>query len=255
MQWSALAFSIRMLHIDGLLDEAHERNDECVHLGVALGEPDAVMWWGALNIAEGRLRGEAGVTFEEVSDYAEHFAGLPTWRLGQVQSLAFDGQVDEARRRLAELEETPEGMLDEPLPMWGPCQFAEIAHTLRDGDLAARCARALAPFRGQWSNFVLSVSAPVESHIGICKMLMGEHDEAIALLEEALSLIESRAPGLIPIGCMNLAEALIARAGPDDVSRAGDVLVRARGAALGLGAAGYVEAAEAMAVQIGARIS
>lgn len=244
LRWTALAFSIRVLHNEGRLDEARQRNDECARMGEALGEPDAWMWWGALAIAEGRLRGQVAATPEQVAEYAEQFAGLPTWKLGQVQSLAYAGRVDEARQLLAQIELTPEGLLDEPFPIWGPAQFAEAAHTLRDGDMAARCARALEPYRGMWSNYLLGVAAPVESHLGICRMLAGEHDEAVARLEDALSMIEAQAPGLLPIGCLNLGEALLARNSPGDRTRALEVIARARDVALRLGAPGYVEGAD-----------
>ncbi len=251
LRWTAMAFSVRVLHIDGRLDEAHQLNDECALLGESIGEPDAWMWWGALASAEGRLRGEAGATAEQVADLAEQFSGLPTWRLGQVQFLAFEGKVDEARALLASSGLSPEGLLDEPFPIWGPAQFAEVALSLRDSDIAAHAAEVLEPYRGMWSNYLLSMAAPVESYLGVCRMLTGELDEAVALLEDALTTIETKAPGLLPIGYLNLGEALATRATPDDRARAAGIFTRARHEALRIGSHGYVKIADDMAAALG----
>jgi hypothetical protein len=109
----------------------------------------------------------------------------------------------------------------------------------------------LEPYRGMWSNYLLSMAAPVESHLGVCKMLTGELDEAVTLLDEALVTIETKAPGLLPIGCLNLGEALVARGTPADRARAAELFARARHEAVRIGSHGYVQSADDMAARLG----
>lgn len=252
LQWIAESFRVRFLLADGLLDEAHVRTDECFELGNGLGEPDALMWWGALVSAEARQRGDSAGEPEQVRAFADTYPGLRTWRVNHANTLAARGLLDEARAVVDEFELDPVDLCGDPLPMWGAYLFAELAYTLRDAVMAERTRAALAPMRGTWAHYHLYAAGPVEIAEGMCCLAAGRLDEAVTALQNAAAALHSRgAKGLLCRIVLPLAEALIARGSPGDREAALGVIEEARALATATGASGLREQAEGLAARLG----
>jgi len=229
IQWDALCFSVRDLHLLGRLDEAHRVNDECFELGRSLGEPDALMWWGATIAGERYTRGESGATPEESAAFADEYPGAPTWRLSQVVALAYEGRLDEARRLMESHGLSPERLVREPFPLMVPLQFADVALRLGDADLARRCTQLLAGHEGCWGHYYLGVLGPVDLGLGWCALTVGNFDEALEHMEAACAAIEAAgARGLHPHGLLARAQAHLARNGSGDAVKAAALLAEAR---------------------------
>ena len=163
IEWDARCFALRVLHLDGRLDEARRLNDECLALGESLGEPDAVMWWGAIYGGEMYFRGTQGEIAEPARAFADQYEGAPTWRLGQVLAMAAGGDAHGARRVIEEHGLVPERYAEEPFPLLVPFQWAEIAYHLGDRDLqrgppacwirtAGAGCTTTSPSTGRWSS-------------------------------------------------------------------------------------------------------
>jgi hypothetical protein len=252
IQWDAKCFSIRLLLLDGSLDEAHQLSDECLALGQSIGEPDAAMWWAALAGAERTSRGLPGATAEEAGAFADQYLGTPTWRLGQAHAMAFAGDLEGARRVIDEHGLEPERLMAEPFPLLGPANFAELAYLLGDRGLAARCALLLESHRGKWVHYFLATQGPVEFALGRCALVAGNLDEAAALLAAACDALSAAgAFGLLPQVLLALAEVFIARAGDGDRERALELIDQGRAQALAISAPVLLERADELATLAG----
>jgi len=252
IRWDARSFSIRLLLLDGRLDEAHRLNDECLALGQAIGEPDATMWWAALVSGERTSRGYPGATADEAAAFADQYPGAPTWRMAQVQALAFAGDAEGVRRVIEEYGLEPEKLVAEPFPLLGASGFADAAYRLGDRELAARCARLLQPHRGKWAHYLLATSFPVEFALGRCALVTGDFDEAAELLATACHVLEAAgAFGLLPQAHLALAEALVGRAGDGDHERVLELINLGRLGAQSISAPLLVERADELTALAG----
>jgi hypothetical protein len=249
IQWDSRCFLIRLALLDGDLSEAERQNNECLALGESIGEPDAFMWWGAV---ESALAGYRGFGFAPAADaraFADAYPGSPTWRLGQAYALAFAGDRQGARRVLEDYGLEPEKLDDEPFPLVGPAQFAEVAYRLGDPELAARCWRLLERHRGRWSHYFLaSTTGPVELSLGQCAFAGGNFDEAVALYTTAYEVLQAAgALGMMPRVLLHLTEAHLARSTDGDRVRAHELVDTARAQAKAMGAPGLLTWADELA--------
>lgn len=143
---------------------------------------------------------------------------------------------DEAARALLE-EAAAEGFDRMPRDanlLIGLAQLADACAALDDGERAAAVVPLLEPFADRMVSFVRAtgLAGSAARPLGRALATAGRWNEAIAALEEAIAADRSR--GGIPFAARaqrDLAEVLLARAGPGDGARAGALLDEAAAAA------------------------
>ncbi|HLT69337.1 MAG TPA: AAA family ATPase [Acidimicrobiales bacterium] len=146
-----------------------------------------------------------------------------TWRMLQAWVELGAGDQEAAR---ALLDDCPLDELAEAdagyLWMYGTVGAAVVSSTVGDRRWAEAARQALAPYSGR--NCVLGYAAylgAVDHHLGCVEVTLGRLDDAVAHLEAALE--RHRTIGARPWAAVSaawLANALVARGGPDDAERA-----------------------------------
>jgi tetratricopeptide (TPR) repeat protein len=204
---------------------------------VGLPDADRLSW---------ALRG--GVLAER-GDLASAEDGLA--RLMQV-SRRLPGHLYEttAARILVEVGRLPEAaalldrMLAPALAASGPrwlgaiTELCVVAAATGDTSAAAQLYDALLPYQGQlvvWGG-ANSTNGPASYYLGLLATRLGRPDDAIGHLTDAIGLAEKI--GALPAlahSLVALSAALTGRAGPGDIDRAADLIVRARDLADRLG--------------------
>src|SRR5690606_9658179 len=150
-------------------------------------------------------------------------AGPSTWRVLQAWVELGAGDVETARALLADcpLDELAEA---DPGYLWtyGTVGAAVVSSTVGDRRWAEAARHALDPYSGR--NCVLGYAAylgAVDHHLGCVEVTLGRLDDAVGHLEAALE--RHRTIGARPWAALSaawLANALVARGGPDDAGRA-----------------------------------
>jgi class 3 adenylate cyclase len=247
LRWMAGAKTVPLLVWRGRFDEATQRNDEVLALGLDAGEADAAQWAGALASNMAWIRGEKGWA-DIVGSFADQYPLGQTWRAGHAFYLADDERLDEARAVLDRYELDVSVVRREPFPFEAAFLMAHIAHDLADRHLAERVAAEFTDHVDCWTHFHTGGNGPVTRDLGICALTVGEADRAVALLEDAIEKVTCHGyDGLLPRMRLELAEALLARAGTGDADRAAQLLDEVRAFAERSDAPGLVARADALA--------
>jgi hypothetical protein len=212
----------------GDLAAAEAESFVAYELGLRVGQPDAILFYGgqlyALRLEEARLRTIAHL-FRPFADVE----GAPPMILA-MQALidcALD-EEDDARRHLAAiiavgLDKIPE----DDLRMSTFAHVTEVARRRGDLDTAAELDRLFAPATGALIVTVagaVGMSGAVSHYRGVLRGVLGDGDGAVELLEEALARHETvGAPAWLNRTRVELAAALAGR----DPARAQQLAARA----------------------------
>jgi hypothetical protein len=177
-------------------------------------------------------RCEADDIADAAGVFADQYPLAPSWRAGHAWLVADGGRLDEARAIVEEYHLRDRTLEDEALPLCGPHQLGCLAFCLDDVDLARGVVDVLTRHRDRWSHYFLATFGPAALTLGLVKSVLGEHDEAVALMGDALDLTEAR--GFLDFaGRMRLefARVLLRRGadGDDDRAREQLAISRARG--------------------------
>lgn len=151
----------------------------------------------------------------------------PAWRLGLLLARAQDGQTDAVREEMAGFTRSLND-IGEPNATF--LAFLGIGNLLTshlgDAATAARLAKLIEPFTGEWIMIgrIGSTLGPVELHLGELQLLAGNVREAATALERSLVTCEamSSAPYLARTR-LALAEALNRLDDPDGEARSNDL--------------------------------
>ena len=252
VRWIMEMMAIRVPLLAGRLEEARAGSDACMARGQRLGEGDAWSWWAAQMCMLEWQRDNLGWLADAVRAFADHYAGVLTWRSGEASTLAAAGRIDDGKALAEAYELTPARLLIEPFPATGATQLAAMAFYGRDPVLAAEIRDVLAPYRRYWAHYFLATFGPVVMYIGLCEWTAGNLDVAVACMEEAEDmLVAAGAEGILPMARRFFAELLLERAQPGDLDRARGLLAAALAGAQRLDAPVIVERCEALAAQIG----
>ena len=211
----------------GRLTEAEQLAETCYRLGVDVGDPDALGWYGAQLVAIRWFQGHGEELLPQLSEMADSttLAEPNDAFVAAIAALAAAaGRDGEARAALASLR--ARGLTSMPTSsIWlatlvGVC---EAAHALGDVGAAREVYPHLLPFADRPVMASLAVVCYGSTHrpLGLAAWTMGELDTAIEHLEAAVDA--SLALGNLPsraIAMASLAGALRERDRPDDLRRA-----------------------------------
>jgi hypothetical protein len=238
-QCDAIAFVVAALDVTvamraGRLAEAEELAVYCFDLGTAVGDADALPWYGVQLVAIRWLQGRGG----EVMPLLSELVDSPTvaeWCSGFDAALAAvasaTGDTALAASALASL--CAGGLATvPPSSLWlaTMCGAAEAAHLLGDTAAATHLAELLEPFAELPIMVSLGVACFGSTHrpLGLAALTLGDTDGAIDHLTAAVSV--DLAVGNLPSTMINratLATALRARGAPGDHRRADELLATA----------------------------
>jgi hypothetical protein len=197
---------------DGDLAGAREENLGCLGFGQDLGEPDAAMWWGAIEGLLAVLDGTAPGLADSFAGFADGFPGVPAWRVAHVMSLVLGGRHEEARELIARHGlDDPDRLPDDWIRFSGLANLAIVAFELDDADLGTALAETVAPHRHLWTHVNVFCQGPVELTLGLALAAAGHREDAIAALRAGRELLQGR--GLrshLPWASLYLARVLMA---------------------------------------------
>lgn len=243
----------RMKLVVGALPAAEvaAESDACLALGQELGEPDATNWWAAMSACIEFFAGN----LDDLADLATSFMGSfgvgnVVWHLAAAIALVEAGRDDEARAIVADLSLTREQLGGSPFPLQNAALAAVLAFGLDDPALAEQVDEVLAPHVERWPNFFLGTFGPAAYELGLARSVLGRHDEAIALLEEAALATEAvgRIPNALRIR-YDLGQVLLRTGRPHDRATAVAVLGDVAAQAPAWGASGLVDGAQRLIAQ------
>ena len=248
VRWMARASFVRTLAMKGRWSEVEERSDEALALGNDAGEVDAPSWWAGAALPTAWLRGDLSGWVDTAAAFADEYPRDKTWRGTHAWLLADTGRLDEARDVISRYGLDPATLA--PWPLVSAMNMAMTAHALRDVELARRTIDALRPYRGCWTHHYLGSLGPATRAMGICALALDDHEEAVALLDEALDTVTTHGyEGIAPRLRLELAEALLARKAVGDHTRARRLLDDVRAAAERMDAPALAGRADALAQQ------
>jgi class 3 adenylate cyclase/tetratricopeptide (TPR) repeat protein len=217
-----------MLTIACDLERADEAAAEALRLGTEIGVAESVGLYGGQLFELRRQQGR-------LDEIAEFFVGAVAEN-PQIQVLALavatlhleTGDLASARALVVPMfdGDTVSFPRDQTW-LLAMVHCAEIVARLGDADYSAMVRRELAPYAGEVASPGGVIEGAVDRCLGLLAMVFGEYDEAEANFESALQLHERlEAPFWTAITQLDLADALRARGGVGDTSRA-DALVEA----------------------------
>jgi class 3 adenylate cyclase/DNA polymerase III delta prime subunit len=248
VRWTADYHGVRNLLLAGDIARCEARNTEMMERGVAIGQADATQWWAAILMGLSFFRGDAGSLADASAEFADQFPQAKPWRCVQAWLLAEAGRADEARAVVRDYSLEPAVLIREPWVLHPVCQLALALPVLDDAELAAALVEALAPHRKAWMHYYIGVLGPVSWALGLAHSVAGSHDDAVAVLEDALAQV--RAEGLplhAPRLMLDVAWVLRRRNAPGDAMRASALVDEARAEAEAVGATPLVLRIDAMA--------
>jgi tetratricopeptide (TPR) repeat protein len=218
----------------GRLADAEDATAVCLQRGIDVGDADAPGYYGAQLLTIRWFQGRVGELAELVmntlasTDLAKPEYGF---RAGAALILARDGRLTEARAALAPLLDIGLANL-QSTSSWLTAMVGliEAAAVLADPGLARQAADLIRPFAEMpvMPSLATSCFGAASRAIGVAELTMGNAQSAVTYLEQAVS--DNLRLGHRPATALSraqLAEALIVRGRPGDLTRARELLCEA----------------------------
>lgn len=222
----------------GRLADAEQSAEPCLQQGLDVGDADATGFYGAQVLSIRWLQGRDAELADLVAGtMASASLAVPEYgfRVCMAMVLARSGRLTEARAALKPL-------LDLGIPnlqrssswLTAMVAFVEVAAILDEPEMAKQAADLIRPFASvpvMPSLAVACVGAASRS-LGLAALTVGDPHAAVAYFEQAVQ--DNLRLGHLPATALSraqLAEAMIARGRPGDLSRARALLVEAASAA------------------------
>ena len=207
---------------DGDLDRMDAAIAAYLDVGISGGsEQDTITQWSVMMLFTGWVRGELGGMIPAIEAECEAQPLLTGYTAVLAWAQAHDGRLTEATKLLQEARRDRFAIPRDFLWLSTQCLWVEAA--ARVGDAAT--AQILAPRIEPWGDLMASSHASatgiVWHYAGRARSTLGEHDLAVAHLEQAVNAHRGmRAPFFLAMSEVALAEALAARDGAGDLARA-----------------------------------
>jgi tetratricopeptide (TPR) repeat protein len=228
-RWVAHINSLPATYVrDGVMAAAR-RNDEALAMGQAAGEVDALQWWAAAAGGPYWLMAEGGDLADAAGVFAVQYPLSPVWFSGWAMTLVDGGRYDEARAVVEEHGLRNDALEDFSMPLTGTQQLAALCFELDDVEMARTVAPVLEKYLGCWPHYFLFPLSPASWGLAAALAVLGEHDRAVALFDDALAEVLGVRLFDHAAHCrIGLARVLLARNGDGDAARARELLAQAR---------------------------
>lgn len=223
--------------IQGDLQASEQQAIQAFEVGMAAGEPDALILFGGQLTAVRMLQGRLGELAEQAVQLAGEKDSLAAWRAAAALALTEGGRADEAREML--LAEDFQSIPWDQAWSVTVAGWAVVCSRLRIVDRAAELYELLAPFSGQLAAPPSTVSGTLAWALGTLATTLERYEQAEGHFAAAAEIEESLgAPLFLARTRAAWARALIARGRPEDLDRAAPMLDQADDVATRLGAEG-----------------
>ncbi|WP_261575575.1 ATP-binding protein, partial [Frankia gtarii] len=237
------AMDVMRLVRGGRLAEAETAAGACLDLGLAVGDADALAFYGAQLASIRWMQGRDG----ELLDLAAEAAASPTlaagdfaFAAGAATMAARAGRLDEARIALHRLVPSGGGLATLPTSsswLTGMVAVAEAACLLGERAIAEQTALLIEPFADLpvMPSLAVTCFGSAERALGLVALALGDADGAVRHHERALAANQrfGNRPGTA-LARVDLADALTARAGSGDRARARTLLAAAHAEAVAM---------------------
>jgi predicted ATPase/DNA-binding SARP family transcriptional activator len=189
-RWYHARFLAMRALLEGRLDDAAELSQRAFELGAPVEPRTATMHFGTQTFMLNMLRDTLGPLEPAVRGFVDEYPRVAAWRIGLILLLLGENRREEAERRFAEFTESR----FEAIPrdaIWS-LSTAFCADILARGIGTPADARALyelmRPFadRNAVTGETIISIGPMAYYVGRLALLLGEVDEAIELLEQAV---------------------------------------------------------------------
>jgi hypothetical protein len=245
-EWHLRATGCQFLAYQGRIEEAVAENDAVAAIGESVGAPDAITWQAAIAGGIGSLRDAAGVDPDGVGRVADQYPRAHTWRSAHASALASVGRLDECRALIAEHGLHDPARIPRDL-FWFTSVFqrATAAVYLRDAALGERVAEALLPHHDDAvCHYTLFAPGTIERARAYAALAQGHLDDAIHHHRAEVRWASGCSPAHAVTSRVELAEVLVERGAPDDLTEARDLATSAEPDARSMGLSGWVQRAD-----------
>jgi hypothetical protein len=228
-RWVAHVNSLPVTYVrDGAVAVAR-RNEECLAMGQAAGEIDALQWWAAAAAGPFWLMAEGGDIADATGVFAAQYPGSPVWFIGWAWMLVEGGRRDEAQAVVEAHGLRHDAREDFSMPLTGTQQLAALAFELDDVEMARTVVPVLEKYVDRWPHYFLMPVAPATWGLGAALAVLGELDRAIELFDDSLTTLLDLGFRDHAVHCrIGLARVLLRRDGDGDAARARTLLADAR---------------------------
>jgi DNA-binding CsgD family transcriptional regulator/tetratricopeptide (TPR) repeat protein len=255
-RWQLLRTRATLAQAQGRFGDATGLAAEALELVRRIGHPAAGHRYYAIMCAVGHHAGPAPGLADESASLAGQFGPMADMRqLTHAQVLLDSGRVAEAAAVYRRLR--PVAAWDPPWPVrlvaWAGRMQVSVG--VGEADDAAALLDLLGHERGRHVTGVTGTAVylgPVEIYLGLGAAFLGRLEAAVADLETAVEVALGNGARPFAVEARyELARALLARAGPDDLRRARAVLGECRSSAEELGMAPFVARADRLLAGLG----
>jgi hypothetical protein len=231
--WMIECFRIQHDGWDGNLRAAQDRATASLERGISLGEPDAMSWYGAVQVGIWWTRNETDTMAPVIDELVRQYPELQGWRMFRALVDVMAGDLDSARRRASEENVADPASVEHDMftmPVWvfqSRICFA-LGLTEEAGALLAR----LQPHERRWAQYGTWAFEPVTLALAQCHVTVGNLAEADRLARVAWQqMSSSRVRCCLPSGAAVAASVLMAVGGTEPRSRAMAIVEEGRRAA------------------------
>jgi tetratricopeptide (TPR) repeat protein len=238
--WMSRMVASNLANACGRLRESEDLASESYRLGLATGQPDAAVYFGANQLLLHLHRGRLGEVADDLDRAAASAPEMTlSWRTWRAVMYCEEGQRTDARplfeAAMAQLADEPKDFL------WLPAvvRLAAVCAYLVDADRALQLSKILAPYEHQAAATGGTWFGSVSHYLGLLATVLGEFDRADDLFSHAEDMHEGF--GAAPWTArtrVEWAHMLLARGRPGDVDRARRRLGQAIAAAREIGLSG-----------------
>lgn len=186
LTWVATNASGLLQLLSGDVEGAEELADEAFAIGVETGQPDVMVYYGALIIPCRIQRGRAGEMIPVLEQAVADNPGLPAFRVVLAMCLALDGRLDEGRVVFAELRESGFPFDLDLVWMTDHVTAADVAVLLGDRESATLLYDRLAPFGDLVACTRANCLGSAAYSLGTLAELLGRSEDAERHLRVAL---------------------------------------------------------------------
>jgi DNA-binding SARP family transcriptional activator len=191
MRWMTSYGKVQWAFLHGETEAGEEMAEEAMHLGLALGQPDAFIFYtGQLSHARWQ-QGRLVEIVDLIEEGARNAPGIPAYRAALARALGQAGRTEDAVYLLD--EEAGHRFSDVPEDfMWtyGLVCYAEASMLTEHAASAAILYEMLEPFGGLLVNTGTTCEGPVAGYLAGLSRVVGEPDRAEQHLKEADRLTE-----------------------------------------------------------------
>ena len=221
LRWNVTFHASWLFALDGDVAAAERVAEEALNLGLASGQNDAIVVYGAQLMSYRWMQGRLDEMVQVVDDAAAQNPGLDVLRASACWTRAYAGLDAEVSTRLDLELRNGFALYEDQHWLTAVTLFADAAAIVRHREAATFLRESLRPWHNLCPTTHITFSPVVAQYLGLLAHRLEELDEADGWFAEALTLHQRlNAPLQVAWTQSTWAELLADRDGPGDIDRA-----------------------------------